>query len=64
MREAGHDGQDAGFWKPGRFELLAIELRIAEREIAARRVEAQLATSEKTELHQQRMHVNEILAAA
>ena len=61
MREAGHHGQHAGARETERFELLAIELRVAEREIAARRVDAELAATEITQLHQQRMHADEIL---
>ena len=61
MREARYHRQHAGLWKAGRFELLAVELRVAQRQIAARGIEAELTPAEEAQLHEQRMHVHEVV---
>ena len=61
MIEAGHDVEDAGGREAERFELLAVVFRIAERQVAARLVERQLAPAPEAEAHQLLVDVDEIL---
>src|SRR5262245_46251555 len=60
MREVRNDRQYAGVRKAERFEFLAVVLRVAECQIAAVGVETELATTEITELDEQRVHVDEV----
>ncbi len=61
MREVRHDRQDCGARKPERFEILTIELGIAQGEIAAVRVRAKLAAAAKTLPRQRAVYADEIL---
>ena len=61
MREIGHHRQHTRGRKAEGLELLAVEFRIAEADFAARGVQPELAPPEKALLHEQRMHVDEIL---
>ena len=61
MREVGHDRQDAGPRKAKRGKLLPIELGIAEREIAAADVGAQLAAALPAQLDELVVDADEIL---
>jgi hypothetical protein len=58
--EARHDGQDVGAREAEVDQLLPVELRVAERQGAARRVGAQLAATEVAELDEERMHAGEV----
>ena len=48
MREVGHDRQHGGARKAERLEILAVELRVAERQIAAIDVRVQLPAAAET----------------
>ena len=61
MREIGHDRQHAGAREAERLEILAVELRVAEREIAAVGVGAQLAPAAEALPRQRAMHADEVL---
>ena len=61
MREIGDDRQHAGGIEPERFELLAVELGVAEREIDAGRIDAQLAAALEALLDELLVHVDEEL---
>ena len=56
MREVGHDGQDGCARKSQAFKILAVELRIAERELAAVDVGAELAAAPEALPRQRAMH--------
>ena len=61
VREVGNDRQHARGIEPERFELLAIELGIAKREIDASRVDAELAATLEALLDELLVHVDEEL---
>ena len=61
MREVGNDWQHAGGIEAQRFELLAVELGVAERQIDARRVDAELAAPLEALLDELLVHVDEEL---
>ena len=64
MREARHDGEHAGAREAGLDEFPGVERRVAEGEHAAIAIGPELAAAHEAELHQQRMHADEELAAA
>ena len=61
VREVGDDRQHGGARKAERLEVLAVELRVAEREIAAIGVGAQLAAAAEALPRQRPVHADEIL---
>ena len=64
VREVGHDRQHAGRIEAQRLELLPVEFRIAERQIARARDRAQLAAALEALLDELLVDVEEVLAAA
>ena len=61
MREVGDDRQHRGPRKAERLEILAVELGVAERQIAAVGVGLQLAAAAKALARQRAVHADEIL---
>ena len=61
VREIGDDGEHPGAREAERFELLTVELRIAERELAPADVRAQLAAAEITAPDQLVVHAQEVM---
>ena len=61
MRKVGDDRQNRCARKPERLEILAVELRIAHRQIAAVRVRLQLATAAKGLARERPVHADEVL---
>ncbi len=61
VREIGNDRQHARGIEPQRFELLAIELGVAKRQVDARRVDAELAATLEALLDELLVHVDEEL---
>ena len=61
VREVRDHGQDAGLREAKRLELLPVELRVAEREIAAVDVRLQLAASLPAQLHELLVNADEVL---
>ena len=61
MREIGHHGQHPGAREAEAVELLPVELRVAQRQIARGRVGRELAAPPEAQLDEQVVHADEIL---